>query len=237
MGNSLSDIIGMSKKSRLLRGFDRMASQARQILVLRYGDEQASVLIKEVRDEYEALIREMPAIRNVKLFNQFLTATAQFLAIYRVLNSRGRTIDEVGELIWDISKHILDSYPAFLTRMFGYMSFSPSYLKKLQKRAAQSQQRLYAGDYVFYYVAGDGKAYDYGVDYTECCTCKFLQKQGAIELAPYICAIDILYSEKLGWGLKRTMTLAEGNPKCDFRFKKGGKTQVQVPEYLKHIVS
>ena len=47
-----------------------------------------------------------------------------------------------------------------------------------------------------------------------------------MELAPYICAMDKVTSELLGWGLTRTMTLAEGCEKCDFRFKKGGQTRV-----------
>ena len=50
--------------------------------------------------------------------------------------------------------------------------------------------------------------------------------EGAPELAPYLCLIDILYSEKFGWGLMRTTTLADGDERCDFRFKKGGETRV-----------
>jgi len=47
---------------------------------------------------------------------------------------------------------------------------------------------------------------------------------------------DILSSELLGWGLKRTMTLAEGAERCDFRFKKGGETRVAVPEPLERCI-
>jgi hypothetical protein len=86
--------------------------------------------------------------------------------------------------------------------------------------------------YVFDYVPGDGVTFDYGVDYTECGTVKFLREQGAPELAPYLCPADILYSQALGWGLKRTTTLAERAERCDFRFKKDGETQVAVPEPL-----
>lgn len=42
----------------------------------------------------------------------------------------------------------------------------------------------------------------------------------------------------LGWGLMRTMTLAEGAPKCNFRFKRGGNTNVAMltyEGYRKHI--
>jgi hypothetical protein len=39
----------------------------------------------------------------------------------------------------------------------------------------------------------------------------------------------------LGWGLTRTVTLAEGAERCDFRFKKGGETKVTVPEPLQSV--
>lgn len=69
--------------------------------------------------------------------------------------------------------------------------------------------------------------FDFGIDYLECGSCKFLRAQNAFELAPYGCAVDRTASEALGWwGLRRTMTLAEGSEKCDFRFKRGGETQV-----------
>lgn len=61
-------------------------------------------------------------------------------------------------------------------------------------------------------------------------------RQGAAEFAPYICPSDILYSDALGWGLTRTMTLAEGAPKCDFRFKRSGPIRVAVPESLRPVV-
>lgn len=103
------------------------------------------------------------------------------------------------------------------------MTFSRSYLKKLQKRAAESQKRQYPEGYVYAFVAGDGTRFDYGVDYAECAACKFLKEQDAFELAPYLCTVDKLYSEMFGWGLTRTMTLAEGYAKCDFRFSVAGR--------------
>lgn len=78
-----------------------------------------------------------------------------------------------------------------------------------------------------HFIEGDGKNFDYGIDYTECANVKFIRAQGAMELAPYTGATDKVVSEKLGWGLKRTMTLADGKAKCDFRFKQGGKPSIQ----------
>jgi predicted ArsR family transcriptional regulator len=96
----------------------------------------------------------------------------------------------------------------------------------------QSQKHKYPGDYVLQYIEGDGKTFDYGIDFLECANCKFLRTMGADELAPYVCAGDKLVSEFLGWGLTRTMTIADGHEKCDFRFKRGGETHVQIPSSL-----
>jgi hypothetical protein len=76
------------------------------------------------------------------------------------------------------------------------------------------------------YVEGNGRDFDYGVDYSECAICKFLSAQNALELVPYMCATDKIGSELLGWGLSRTMTIAKGDEKCDFRYKKGGTTDI-----------
>ena len=96
-----------------------------------------------------------------------------------------------------------------------------------------SLEREYPGGYVLAYVEGDGQDFDYGIDYIECASCTFLSAQGAPELAPYVCAVDKVASEMLGWGLRRTMTLAQGDERCDFRFKKGAETSVMMPESLR----
>lgn len=178
----------------------------------------------------------MPYIGGKQPFTQFLIASAWYLALYRVLKAHGKNVEETGELIYIITKTYLDSMPWFLSRFMGRMNFSQRSLRKIKKRAIESQKRKYPGNYVFKFVEGDNEEFDYGVDYIECAVCKFLSKQGASELTPYICPADILYSEALGWGLIRTKTLAEGHEKCDFRFKKGGKTRVEIPEALRTII-
>jgi hypothetical protein len=74
---------------------------------------------------------------------------------------------------------------------------------------------------VFEHVEGDAETFDWGRDYIECGIVKFLHSQGADELTPCLCLTDYALFGALGIELKRTMTLAEGDKKCDFRFKKG----------------
>jgi hypothetical protein len=125
-----------------------------------------------------------------------------------------------------MSEAELRAIPVVVRRLIGYLWFSPWFLRRLKKRATESQARTYPGGYVLTFVEGDGHNFDYGIDYTECASCKFLSAQGASELAPYVCAVDRIASEMLGWGLCRTMTIAQGGDTCDFRFKRGGKTSI-----------
>jgi hypothetical protein len=79
---------------------------------------------------------------------------------------------------------------------------------------------------------GDGKEFDWGVDYVACGHYNFLKAQGAEEFAPYVCLSDIPLGDALGWGLIRRQTIADGCETCDFRFKKGSETRIssKTPE-------
>jgi len=215
----------IKQKPKLLKDFDKMSKQVKNVLVSHYGEEMADTIIQETRDEYENLIPEIPYIggKNNPL-TENLVKSAWFLALYRVFKRHGKTAPEAGEISYQMTEASLDAHPQFLLRLLGRWKFTPFYLKKLKKRALKSQKREYPGDWVFEVVDGDKKDFDFGVDYTECGICKFFQEQKAEEFTPFLCPLDIPMGEKFDLGLVRTKTLAEGNDKCDFRFKKGRKT-------------
>jgi len=217
--------------------FDLVAKSARSVMREYFCDENVSELLTEARREFENLIPRLPYIGGKQPFVEFIIFTAMLLAVYRVNQSRGKTAEQTGELVYEIGRSFLKSFPAFLFRLFIPVNFSRYYLERLRKRAKESRAREYPEGYVYNFIEGDGKTFDYGVDYLECASCKFLAKYGAPELALYLCPVDILYSKALGWGLMRTQTLAEGADKCDFRFKKGGPTKVAVPAALQAVVA
>jgi hypothetical protein len=219
----------IKRKPRLLKGFEKSIARTKFLIISHYGEEQANAIMDESRQEYENLIPQIPYIGDKNPGLIFLLPTTRLLAIYRVLQKKGHTVESAGQLINEMTKVELKALPGFIRRIIGYLWFSSWFLNRLKKRAKKSQEREYPGDFVFNYIEGDGQKFDYGIDYIECANCKFLSAQGALELAPYICATDKITSEMLGWGLNRTRTLADGNEKCDFRFKKGGKTFVQGP--------
>ena len=226
----------VARKPRLLKEFDMYVKYSRTVLVRYFGGENINTLVAETRQEFENLIPQFPYIGGKQPFTQFVVAAGLSLAMYRIAKAHGKAVEETGELLYEIGKAFLKSSPAFLVRLFGRMNFSRFYLNRLRKRANESHQRKFTYDYVFNFIEGDGKAFDYGVDYLECASCKFLTKQGAPELAPYLCPVDILYSDALGWGLMRTTTLAEGADRCDFRFKRGGSTRIAVPVAMQQVI-
>jgi len=221
------------QKARLLKDFDRMAARVRRVLISRYGEEQAKALVSESRREYEALIPQIPFIGERSHMLIFLLPTTRWLAVYRALQKRGVTVEDAGRLIYEMCEAEAKAIPGPVRRLMGYLWFSPLFLRRVRKRAAESQKRQYPGGYVFTFVEGGGRDFDWGIDYLECSSCKLLKAQDAMELAPYVCAVDKVSSELLGWGLTRTMTLAEGFEKCDFRFKKGGQTCVETRPKVK----
>lgn len=223
----------VSRKSRLLKDFDRSVSRVKQVLIARYGEEEANILLQESRKKYQDLIPKIPYIGDRNPLLIFLLPTSRYLAIYQTFQKHGRTVEEAGRLVYEMGEAEIEAIPGWVRRVIRDLWFSRWFAKRLQKRAVSSQERKYSGGYVLAYIEGDDQDFDFGIDYIECASCKLLNEQGAAELTAYVCAVDKVASEMLGWGLRRTMTLAEGGERCDFRFKKGGKTCVTIPQSLR----
>ena len=116
-----------------------MAGRVKDVFVSAYGEEQTDALIGEARQEYQALIPQLPYIGGKQPYTQFIISTAWSLAMYRVLTARGESLEAVGELIYEADWAFLKAYPRFMRRLFGSVTFSRRYIHRLRKRAAESQ--------------------------------------------------------------------------------------------------
>lgn len=110
--------------------------------------------------------------------------------------------------------------------------FSQKVRAKLQNRAEASQEHHFPGDWVYSYVEGSGDGFVFGADYTECGIVKYLRSQGAEELAPYLCWLDVPMCRVERVALMRTETLAKGDPRCNFRFSRWGAHPEMTPDFL-----
>jgi len=222
-----------SRKLKLLKDFDKTASLGRDTVVSRYGSDFADMLYREVRQQYEELIPQIPHVEGVRAgpLNTFLVICAQELAVYKVMKKYGKTAGEAWEICHNALRLRMERYSKIKGWLLVHLMYSSFVKKRMQKRAEEGQQ-LRFGTFEVKYVIGHGKNFDFGVDYVRCGIYKFMQDQGAEEFASYVCMSDIALSDALGWGLIRTETLADGCERCDFRFKKGGETQIssKTPE-------
>ncbi len=217
----------VSRKRKLLKDFDKTARLMRDTLVSRYGEDFADTLYREVRQEYEDLIPQIPHIEGARAapLNTFLLISAQELAGYRVMKKYGKTAGEAWEICHDALRLRMENMSKVKRWLLSRLMYSSLVKRRMQKRAQQYQQ-LRFGDFEIRYVMGDGKNFDFGVDYVGCGIYNFMKDQGAEEFAPYVCMSDVALSDAMDWGLIRSETLADGRDRCDFRFKKGGKTQI-----------
>jgi hypothetical protein len=223
----------LPKKTKLLKDFDKTADLTKDYLVKRYGEELAEKLYRETRQEYEKIIPEIPHIEGprARALNLFLLIVAQELAVYRIMKKHGKSLGEAWEICHEAIKLRMEKFSKIKRWLLKKLMYSNFLMKRVKRRAERGEQ-LKFGDFEVKYLIGDGKEFDWGVDYVACGHYTFLKAQGAEEFAPYVCLSDIALGDALGWGLIRTQTIADGCESCDFRFKKGGETKIssKTPE-------
>ena len=215
----------LARAAELLAEFDQDAARWRPILAQQVGREAAEAVLSAGRAEFQSLIPHIPYIGGEDSHAGSLVESVRCLALYRAMQRQGRTAEETGKVLYD----------AVLARL-GEPQPPPVHpltaeqlMERRRRRAEWSQQRRYPAGYAYYFVAGDGQAFDYGYDFTECAALKFYRVQRAEEFLPFFCFLDHAYSQVYDLGLVRTTTLAEGGARCDHRFRAGRQTGAGWP--------
>jgi hypothetical protein len=225
---------GSSRRvGREVRRFDRRFRRSRwdAALIERFGADQGAVMHRECLEEYGGLVPGIPDIggrRNPHTMG--LKGAVQGLAVYRVVLRHGGTVEDTGWLFHHWQRAELERVPRFLRHWAGrhrmLVGKSP---RAFQRWVHWSQERRYPEDTVAVWIDAEGEPFDYGVDVTECAPLKYLQAQGAAELLPYMCELDYILAEMMGFEIRRTKTLAWGCDRCDHRWVAGGSTTAPWP--------
>ena len=205
----------------------------RGLLAEAYGKAEGKAIARETMQRFEVLLRDLPFIGGDENPNtQTLYMTAYMLALYQSLRMRGETVEGAARLMYQGASRMMGSIPfRLLLRWQGWRLFDRNVIEQRRRRAIASQERRYPGDWVSVFVEGDGHPFEHGLDYTECGVVKYLEREGAPELAPYLCWLDYPGYAAMGVKLIRTQTIAQGGQTCDFRFSRGKPVPVE-PEFL-----
>ena len=213
-------------KKKLMQEFDKTLDWFKPNLEELCGKEFANQILREAQLEYERLIPHIPFIGGSKVhMTEDLIESVRILAYLNVLKAHGKTLDESKTILFRSMETRMAKYPRLILKMGELRAFSKPFTRYLQAQAKLSYERKYPKGFVFEFVPGDGKEFNWGLNIHECGICKFYKEQNAYEFLPMVCSIDYMLSEKLGYGLYRTKTLAEGAEKCNPRLKRGALTQ------------
>ena len=223
----------LENKPKIMRQVRFALPHYRKHLADAYGKAEGEAIARETLQRFEALLPDLPYIGGDENPNtRPLYMTAAWLAMYRALQARGASVEEAARLIYLGSASFFNSFPTrWLLRWQGRRMADRRFRDQRRHAATISQERRYPDDWVFDFVEGDGRDFVSGVDYTECGAVKYLAREGAPELLPYLCWIDYPLFAAMHLRLDRTETLAQGGQKCDFRTSRGKPVQVE-PEFL-----
>mgnify|MGYP001829081781 CR=1 FL=1 len=223
----------LKNKSRIMREMRLSLRSYRTEFEKAYGKAAGEAIARESLERFEASLPDLPYIGgDENRLSRALCITAFGLAMYRSLQAHGASVEEAARLIYLGTERFYTSFPTrWLMRWQGRQYYSRKHQDRVKRAAAASQERRYPENWVFEAIEGDGQDFDFGVDYTECGLIKYLEREGAPELAPYLCWTDYPMFAAMGMKLTRTETLARGGQRSDFRLSRGKPERVE-PEFL-----
>ena len=225
------------QSSYYLRNKERIMPEIRELIgyiqisaAQLYGELPAQDITREAAKKSEVLLEDLPYIGGDENFltrNFYLGAA--MLAFYLVMKQHEKPVEEAGRIICEaiVAQSSTSIPPAKLNE---------EDIKKItseRKKAAEgSRKRGLAYDWLTTFIEGDGKTFDWGVDYHTCGICRLFNDHDANEMVPYVCFFDLPLYESRGIGLVRTKTLARGDSKCDFRFNIRGEYHIEwIPDF------
>ncbi|MBI2569047.1 MAG: L-2-amino-thiazoline-4-carboxylic acid hydrolase [Candidatus Schekmanbacteria bacterium] len=211
------------KTARLLKVHKRILTLSRPTLSARYGEEEADRIILESAERFRLLIPALPFVGSMltNCFEYEIVGAVMALALYQAIRAKGEDRERAGELMVRVWEGTFAAMNQRLLRWAGWLYFRRPTWWLLRLFALRSQWRMHPGDFVFSFVPGDGKSFDFGVDFHECAIGKLLDEIGWSEFHEILCAVDFPMSDVMGTGLVRERTLARGDACCTFRLCAG----------------
>jgi hypothetical protein len=219
---AVSSLNGRTYDAReLLNKYDAQAQWRRQLYLSVFDEAVIDGILEEMRNSYAEVIPGIPFIGKNNYHLQWVIPNAEKLADYLIAKNYGVTIERFSSLhLAQAAKDLYDTYTEEQRRQIGKSQFGLVSELLMRMIAFRSQLKLFEDDYLLTYIKGDGKDFDWGLDYTQCTNIILYEKYGAADLVyPLICNMDYVAGAALYTGYHRTKTLVLGDSLCDMRWK------------------
>ncbi len=213
-----------NRTDRLVKDFDRRSPGLRKALVQVFDAAEAEAVLHEARDEFEALVVDIPYADDAKnVMASQIIGPARLLACALPLRRRGYSSEQIGQFIGQFVQNVADRLrpiPDGLVRVVARL-IRPWLLRGFRKEARAAKLRDDPREFEFEVVDDPDAAI--GFNMVRCAVCTLFERHDAMEFVPYICEADDRLSDALGLGLRRTGTRGLGVQHCDFRYQPGGE--------------
>ncbi|MBU2552533.1 MAG: L-2-amino-thiazoline-4-carboxylic acid hydrolase [Proteobacteria bacterium] len=215
----------LDRKPHLMAQFDLATGYFSTALPPFLETFEISHLLDQARTEFEDILPELPYIGGESnMLTKSLIQGAQCLPIFEALEAKGLEIRELARLVYEWTEREIEAKSEEKKRNVRGFYFSPGMRAVEMNRAAESQSGRFPEDWVSEFVDGDGRGFDFGIDFVECGLCKFFGRRGAERYTPIFCLSDYATYRAFKIGFRRTRTLAAGAAACDFRFNQDWTT-------------
>lgn len=206
------------------QSFFHQASIRLTRLASRFFDD-AQTVVAEAEAIFDAMLPTMAYVNKP----QHPLAPALFicsvnLSLYLALKQRGVDVHAFGNaLLNGLMRAPIPPQPALSEEALQ------AQLAEFLTAAQTSQTNPQPGEDVFEVVTGEG--FDWGYNVQSCALCNAAAQHDAMEVVPYMCAVDDVMSDKNNQGLRRTGSIALGATHCDFRYQHGGQPRRLVEQF------
>lgn len=174
-----------------------------------------------MEEAFAALLPRLPDIGGARnLLTENLVISAWFLAFIQTLERQGLAGPALQSIVERAAGEIVNRRSRVAARFQAWLVGTRIFQALIERMARRTHHGRAQSGFVVEFVRGDGQAFDFGYDISRCAIVALFAAEGAARHAPLMCKVDYITSAVAGLRLKRSGTIAEGQPICDFRFVK-----------------
>lgn len=185
-------------------------------------------LFKQKADLYmKKYYPQIPEIGRTIFSNSYYFASCYFF-YFPAFKDLGYSPEEAGKLIWKINESMVRAIPPFLRPLTGWY-YTRQFRSMGPEASEKSKQgQLHPDDWKVTYTSLGRDSYE--VDIYECFVVKMAKRFGQMDLFPFVCRMDYLFSHYFHQGFHRTRTLGDGDHECNCRWTIPGECDWPVSD-------